>query len=76
MALNECLGQYTVRLSNIRSGLRRVTFRNKRDSRELPMAVVVVDIQVHTIEELNNKIIRLNGQVVLQLMLNTLFVPE
>ena len=68
-----CLGQNTVRLSNVRSGLRRVTFRNKRDSREFPMATILVDIQVQTLEDLINKIERLNEQVFWQIMLYKIF---
>ena len=37
------------------------------------MATLLVDIQVHTLEELNNKIEQLNEQVNWQLMLDQLF---
>ena len=42
------LGQCTVRLANIRSGLRRITFKNERDNKENIMAVALVDIRIHT----------------------------
>ena len=41
-------GQCTIRLANIRSGLRRITFKNERDNKENIMAVALVDIRIHT----------------------------
>ena len=48
--------QCTIRVSNIRNGIRRVTFRNERDNKDQPMAIVLVDIQVLTLEEINERI--------------------
>ena len=42
-------------MTNIRNGIRRVTFRNDRDNKEQPMAVILVDIQVLTLEEINER---------------------
>ena len=47
--------QCTIRVTNIRNGIRRVTFRNDRDNKDQPMAIVLVDIQVLTLEEINER---------------------
>ena len=48
--------QCTIRVSNIRNGIRRVTFRNERDNKDQPMAIVLVDIQVLSLEDINDRI--------------------
>ena len=47
--------QRTIRVTNIRNGIRRVTFRNDRDNKDQPMAIILVDIQVLTLEEINER---------------------
>ena len=47
--------QCTIRVTNIRNGIRRVTFRNDRDNKDQPMAIVLVDIQVLTLEDINER---------------------
>ena len=42
-------------MTNIRNGIRRVTFRNDRDNKDQPMAIILVDIQVLTLEEINER---------------------
>ena len=50
------LGQCTIRLANIRSGLRRITFKNERDNKENIMAVALVDIRIHTQADIATRI--------------------
>ena len=47
--------QCTIRVTNIRNGIRRVTFRNNRDNKDQPMAIVLVDIQVLDLEDINER---------------------
>ena len=47
--------QRTIRVTNIRNGIRRVTFRNDRDNKEQPMAIILVDIQVLSLDEINER---------------------
>ena len=49
------LGQCTLRLSNIRPGLRRIAFRNERDNKENPMAIALVEIRMYTLAEIEEK---------------------
>ena len=42
-------------MTNIRNGIRRVTFRNNRDNKDQPMAIVLVDVQVLTLEDINER---------------------
>ena len=48
--------QCTIRVTNIRNGIRRVTFRNEKDNKDQPMAVILVDVQVLTLEDINERI--------------------
>ena len=41
-----------MRLANIRNGIRRLAFKNQRDKPLFPMAVVLVDVQVLTMEDI------------------------
>jgi hypothetical protein len=50
------VAQRTVRLANIRNGLRRLTLRYARDNKEFPMAILLVDIQVLTMDDVMRKI--------------------
>ena len=50
--------QCTIRVANVRNGIRRLTFRTERDNKEQPMAIVLVDIQVLDLEEVNKRIER------------------
>ena len=50
--------QRTIRVANVRNGIRRLTFRTERDNKEQPMAIVLVDIQVLDLEEVNKRIER------------------
>ena len=47
--------QCTIRVTNIRNGIRRVTFRNDRDNKDQPMAIILVDIQVLTLKDINER---------------------
>ena len=49
------LGQCTLRLANIRPGLRRIVFRNERDNKENPMAIALVEIRMYTLAEIEEK---------------------
>ena len=49
------LGQCTLRLANIRPGLRRIVFRNERDNKENPMAIALVEIRMYTLGEIEEK---------------------
>ena len=49
------LGQCTLRLANIRPGLRRIVFRNERDNKENPMAIALVEIRTYTLAEIEEK---------------------
>ena len=49
------LGQCTLRLANIRPGLRRIVFRNERDNKENPMAIALVEIRMYTLAEIGEK---------------------
>ena len=49
------LGQCTLRLANIRPGLRRIVFRNERDNKENPMAIALVEIRMFTLAEIEEK---------------------
>ena len=57
------LGQCTLRLANIRPGLRRIVFRNERDNKENPMAIALVDVQMYTLDEMKEKEEMLKGQI-------------
>ena len=50
--------QRTIRVANVRNGIRRLTFRTERDNKEQPMAIVLVDIQVLDLEEVNKRVER------------------
>ena len=50
------LGQCTLRLANIRPGLRRIVFRNERDNKENLMAIALVEIRMYTMREIEEKI--------------------
>ena len=52
------IAQHTVKLSNIRNGLRKVTFRNDRGNKKCLMAILLVDIKVLTTEEILKRIKR------------------
>ena len=52
------IAQHTVKLSNIRNGLRKVTFRNDRGNKKCIMAILLVDIKVLTSKEIKNRIKR------------------
>ena len=49
------LGQCTLRLANIRPGLRRIVFRNERDNKENPMAIALVEIRTYTLAEIEER---------------------
>ena len=52
------IAQHTVKLSNIRNGLRKVTFRNDRGNKKNIMATLMVDIKVLTMTDIKDKIKR------------------
>ena len=52
------IAQHTVKLSNIRNGLRKVTFRNERGNKKCIMALLLVDIKVLTAKEIKDRIKR------------------
>ena len=52
------IAQHTVKLSNIRNGLRKVTFRNERGNKKCIMAILLLDIQVLTMKDLKDRIKR------------------
>ena len=52
------VAQHTVKLSNIRNGLRKVTFRNDRGNKKNIMATLMVDIKVLTMTDIKDKIKR------------------
>ena len=49
------LGQCTLRLANIRPGLRRIVFRNERDNKENLMAIALVEIRMYSLGEIEEK---------------------
>jgi hypothetical protein len=53
---NNPVAQRTVRLANVRNGLRRLTLRYERDNKEFPLAILLVDIQVLTMDDVLGKI--------------------
>ena len=57
------LGQCTLRLANIRPGLRRIVFRNERDNKENPMAIALVDVQMYTLAQMKEKEEMLKGRI-------------
>ena len=54
------MAQRTVRLANVRNGLRRITLRNERDIRPYHMAQVLVDIKVFTMDDIQQEDAKLN----------------
>ena len=46
------LGQCTLRLANVRPGLRRITFRNERDNKENITAIALGDIRIYTMADI------------------------
>ena len=50
------IAQHTVKRSNIRNGLRKVTLRNERGNKRCIMAILLVDINVLTAEEIKDRI--------------------
>ena len=61
--------QCTIRVTNIRNGIRRVTFRNDKDNKEQSMAVILVDIQVLTLEEINQRIAKCKRDIEVKLLI-------
>ena len=57
---NSVVAQRTVRLANVRNGLRRITLRNERDIRPYHMAQVLVDIKVFTMDDIQQEDAKLN----------------
>ena len=45
-----------MKLSNIRNGLRKVTFRNERGNKKCIMAILLVDIKVLTMKDIKDRI--------------------
>ena len=42
-------------MANVRPGLRRLTFKNDRDDKENPIAIALVDIQIYTLEDIEER---------------------
>jgi len=57
------IAQRTVRLANVRNGLRKITLRNERDNRSFPMAQVLVNIKVFTTDEIEQEDAKLNHAI-------------
>ena len=64
------IAQHTVKLSNIRNGLRKVTFRNERGNKKCIIAILLVDIMVLTTKEIKDRIKRETESV--EVILNTI----
>ena len=45
-----------MKLTNIRNGLRKVTFRNERGNKKFIMAILLVDIKVLTMKDIKDRI--------------------
>ena len=63
------MAQRTVRLANVRNGLRRITLRNERDIRPYHMAQVLVDIKVFTMDDIQQEDAKLNHVIEVQFFL-------
>ena len=57
------MGQRTVRVNSLRNGLRRVTLRTEMDNTQLPMAIILVDIKLLTMEDIKKKDMLLNNDI-------------
>ena len=57
------MGQRTVRVNSLRNGLRRVTLRTEMDNTQLPMAIILVDIKLLTMEDIKKKDMLLNNEI-------------
>ena len=57
------IAQRTVRLANVRNGLRKITLRNERDNKSFPMAQVLVNIKVFTTDEIEQEDAKLNHAI-------------
>ena len=66
---NSVVAQRTVRLANVRNGLRRITLRNERDIRPYHMAQVLVDIKVFTMDDIHQEDAKLNHVLEVQFFL-------
>ena len=66
---NSVVAQRTVRLANVRNGLRRITLRNERDIRPYHMAQVLVDIKVFTMDDIQQEDAKLNHVIEVRFVL-------
>ena len=57
------IAQRTVRLANVRNGLRKITLRNERDNKTFPYAQVLVNIKVFTTDEIEQEDAKLNHAI-------------
>ena len=64
------IAQRTVRLANVRNGLRRITLRNERDNKSFPLAQVLVNIKVFTTDEIQEEDAKLNNAIEVKLFKN------
>ena len=62
------IAQRTVRLANVRNGLRKITLRNERDNKTFPMAQVLVNIKVFTTAEIEQEDAKLNHAIEVRLL--------
>ena len=61
------IAQRTVRLANVRNGLRRITLRNERDNKSFPLAQVLVNLKVFTTDEIQEEDAKLNNAIEVKL---------
>ena len=64
------IAQRTVRLANVRNGLRRITLRNERDNKSFPLAQVLVNLKVFTTDEIQEEDAKLNNAIEVKLFKN------
>ena len=50
-------------MNSLRPGLRRVTLRTDMDNTQLPMAIILVDIKLLTMEDIKKKDMLLNNEI-------------
>lgn len=50
-------------MNSLRNGLRRVTLRTEMDNKQFPMATVLVDIKLFTMEDIKKKDMILNNEI-------------